>query len=65
MRQGRGEAVGNAHRVNLFSLWNHILIHIEDYPYAEMIFHGDSNLPLPPGWVWIRRVSDYGIFVMF
>jgi len=35
-----------------FSQWDQVSLYIDDYTCNEMNYHGDPNLPLPPGRAW-------------
>ena len=42
-----------------FRLLEHRIFVIEDFPYAGMDFHGDREIPLPPGAQWDESGKKY------
>ena len=48
VHEGRG-VVGLFLTQDLLDQWRHIPVVIEDYPYAEMDYQGDLEMPSPPG----------------
>ena len=44
-----GGRVANPYPAEFFPWWRRQLIFIDDYPYAGIDFHGDLDMPLPPG----------------
>ena len=44
-----GARVANPYPTQFFPWWWRQIITIDDYPYAGIYFHGDLDMPLPPG----------------
>ena len=50
MRKMGGVRVANPYRIKFFPWWRrHCLIAIDDYPYVEIEFSSDLDMPLQPG----------------
>ena len=65
--RGVGGAVRWVFRPNFFVHWDQMPLYIDYYPYSGMNYHGDLDLPLPPGQAWGQMVSEnfltfYGAF---
>ena len=45
---GRGR-VSNPYPTKFFPWWQQQIIVVDDYPYAEIDFRGDQDMPLPLG----------------
>ena len=44
-----GGRVANSYAANFFPWWQRQIVTIDNYPYAGIDFHGDLDMPLPPG----------------
>ena len=44
-----GGRVANPYLEDFFPWWKRQIIAIDDYPYVAIDFHGDPDIPLPPG----------------
>ena len=49
MRRLGGGRVANPYLADFFPWWRQQIVSIDDYPYAEIDFRGDSDMLLPPG----------------
>ena len=50
-REG-GDRVGRIFTEELLEQWQQLPVVIEEYPYMGMNYHGDPEMPRPPGHAW-------------
>ena len=44
--------MANPYPTDFFLWWCRKIIAIDDYPYEGIEFHGDPDMPIPPGYAY-------------